>query len=284
MFSDGGPDVPLGGQRVGLRRRDLLGHAQPRRVRSRAWPTPSVLNRGQRHGTHWLPAECDVSIRPGWFYHADARTATVKSAAQLLKIYYESVGPRLQPDPERAARPPRADPRERRQGPARSGGGSSTPPSPTTWPAAPRPRPATPAATTRASPPGNVRRRQPRHLLGHRRRRDRRRAGARSGQAGHVQRGARARVPAAGAAGGQLRAGLLGRPAWKEFAAATSIGNQRLLRTAGHDLQGAPADHEGGGLPGDLGDRLVPPPGFTATGRAAERIGLGSWALGLVKK
>ncbi len=50
-----------------------------------------MLNAGQRDGADWLPAEVDVSIRPGWFYHP-AEDKAVKSLAQLLKIYYESVG------------------------------------------------------------------------------------------------------------------------------------------------------------------------------------------------
>jgi alpha-L-fucosidase len=49
------------------------------------------LNRGDRPGTHWLPAECDVSIRPGWFHHA-AEDGQVKPTEQLVDLYFQSVG------------------------------------------------------------------------------------------------------------------------------------------------------------------------------------------------
>jgi alpha-L-fucosidase len=49
------------------------------------------LNSGERPGTAWIPAECDVSIRPGWFYH-QAEDAKVKSPDELVRIYFQSVG------------------------------------------------------------------------------------------------------------------------------------------------------------------------------------------------
>ena len=39
----------------------------------------------------WYPSETDVSIRPGWFYHAD-QDNRVKTPEKLVDIYYSSVG------------------------------------------------------------------------------------------------------------------------------------------------------------------------------------------------
>ncbi len=54
-------------------------------------PSGKSLNEGDRDGNAWIPAETDVSIRPGWFWKA-SENDKVKSLQQLLKIYYESVG------------------------------------------------------------------------------------------------------------------------------------------------------------------------------------------------
>jgi alpha-L-fucosidase len=90
MFSDAGPDVRWVGNERGIagetcwstmNREDFLpGLADAQR-----------LNAGDRPGTHWLPAECDVSIRPGWFYHP-AEDERVRTPENLLDLYFQSVG------------------------------------------------------------------------------------------------------------------------------------------------------------------------------------------------
>ena len=63
----------------------MAAPASPGDVRDKESPA------GHRHGSKWLPAECDVSIRPGWFWH-ERENARVKTEAQLADLYYKSVG------------------------------------------------------------------------------------------------------------------------------------------------------------------------------------------------
>ena len=90
MFSDAGPDVRWVGNESGwagetnwsLLRRDEF------------WPgSPNYkqLTSGHEDGTHWLPAEVDVSIRPGWYYHK-SEDHKVRSVKTLVDIYYHSIG------------------------------------------------------------------------------------------------------------------------------------------------------------------------------------------------
>jgi len=51
----------------------------------------SIEALGDGENLIWYPAETDVSIRPGWFYHA-SQDDKVKSLQKLLDIYYSSVG------------------------------------------------------------------------------------------------------------------------------------------------------------------------------------------------
>lgn len=95
IFSDVGPDIRWVGNERGIAGDPCWatydpvgangGPASPGNVRERESPV------GTRHGSHWMPAECDVSIRPGWFWH-EAENARVKTPAQLIDLYYRSAG------------------------------------------------------------------------------------------------------------------------------------------------------------------------------------------------
>jgi alpha-L-fucosidase len=54
-------------------------------------PSVDTLNQGNINGKNWIPAECDVSIRPGWFYHKE-QDQKVKTPEQLFDLYLKSVG------------------------------------------------------------------------------------------------------------------------------------------------------------------------------------------------
>jgi len=54
-------------------------------------PPAKILNSGNKDGKYWIPAEVDVSIRPGWFYSA-ATDDKLKTLKQLESIYNTSVG------------------------------------------------------------------------------------------------------------------------------------------------------------------------------------------------
>ncbi len=49
------------------------------------------LNNGTKDGDAFIPAECDVSIRPGWFYHT-FQDGEVKSVSRLVTYWFDSVG------------------------------------------------------------------------------------------------------------------------------------------------------------------------------------------------
>jgi alpha-L-fucosidase len=92
VFSDIGPDARWVGNEngiAGITNWNLLDTAGFKR--GAGAPPIDTLNQGNAYGKNWIPAECDVSIRPGWFYHP-AEDSLVKSPEQLFKIYLKSVG------------------------------------------------------------------------------------------------------------------------------------------------------------------------------------------------
>jgi alpha-L-fucosidase len=91
MFSDAGPDIRWVGNEKGMAGDPCWATLDMNRPDRYPGGPANDLTSGNRPGTAWLPAEADVSIRPGWFYHA-SEDARVKTPEQLLDIYYKSVG------------------------------------------------------------------------------------------------------------------------------------------------------------------------------------------------
>ena len=92
VFSDIGPDIRWVGNEkgiAGLTNWNYLDTAGFKR--GLGAPPNDTLASGNRWGQHWIPAECDVSIRPGWFYHSE-EDDKVKSPQQLFDLYLKSVG------------------------------------------------------------------------------------------------------------------------------------------------------------------------------------------------
>ncbi len=92
VFSDIGPDMRWIGNEngiVGATNWNLLDTAGF--SRGLGAPPNDTLNQGNVNGKNYIPAEADVSIRPGWFYHAK-EDSLVKSPEQLFDIYMKSVG------------------------------------------------------------------------------------------------------------------------------------------------------------------------------------------------
>ncbi len=92
VFSDIGPDIRWCGNEEGIagttnwNTLDTAGF-----TRGAGAPKQDTLNAGNINGKNWIPAECDVSIRPGWFYHK-AEDSKVKTPEQLFELYLKSVG------------------------------------------------------------------------------------------------------------------------------------------------------------------------------------------------
>ena len=90
LFSDAGPDVRWVGNESG-NAGETCWSTITKDTLAPGKADPAYLNTGDPVGKSWVPAETDVSIRPGWFYHP-AEDSKVKTGKQLVNLYYNSVG------------------------------------------------------------------------------------------------------------------------------------------------------------------------------------------------
>lgn len=90
IFSDGGPGCRWVGNEKGFAGATDWSFLRKGEVHP-GYDKSYELQYGHPDGNQWVPAECDVSIRPGWFYHPE-EDDRVKSPDQLVDLYYRSVG------------------------------------------------------------------------------------------------------------------------------------------------------------------------------------------------
>ncbi|MBB5394720.1 alpha-L-fucosidase [Mucilaginibacter sp. AK015] len=96
IFGDVGPDVRWVGNERGQAGETSWATYTPHAPDAGKKPGNGYVKdyegtEGHRDGKYWMPAECDVSLRPGWFYH-QRQDDSVKTPQVLLKLYYQSVG------------------------------------------------------------------------------------------------------------------------------------------------------------------------------------------------
>lgn len=96
IFSDVGPDIRWVGNEGGYAGDPCWSTFEPRAPEGGKTAAPGfsiadIAETGTRGRGAWLPAECDVSIRPGWFWH-EKENGSVKSPEKLKELYFKSVG------------------------------------------------------------------------------------------------------------------------------------------------------------------------------------------------
>ncbi len=99
IFSDVGPDLRWAGNELGYVKPDCFASTTPAlhpEADPAGQPAPGYcsgaeLGCGSVDGGYYLPPECDVPLRPGWFYHA-REDKYLRSVQELIRIYVASVG------------------------------------------------------------------------------------------------------------------------------------------------------------------------------------------------
>jgi alpha-L-fucosidase len=91
FFSDAGPGVRWVGNERGVAGQTNWNTISTDTLYAGKAGIEKLLNTGAADGNKWIPAEVDVSIRPGWFYHTK-EDSLVKSPEKLFDIYLTSVG------------------------------------------------------------------------------------------------------------------------------------------------------------------------------------------------